>query len=103
VNSNLGDLQQMVMLAVARLGDQAYGAAIRSELKAVAKRSVSVPTVYVTLVRLEDQGFVESAEVPREGQSGRARRVFNLTRKGWSALEGARAAMARLWHGVARP
>jgi PadR family transcriptional regulator len=103
VTANLGDLQQMVMLAVARLGDQSYGAAIRSELKAVAGRSVSVPTVYVTLVRLEEQGLVESVEVPREGQSGRARRVFNLTPAGWSALEGARVAMSRLWHGVVRP
>jgi PadR family transcriptional regulator PadR len=100
---NLGDLQQMVMLAVARLGDEAYGVAIRDELEAVAGRAVSVPTVYVTLVRLEDQGLVRSAEVPRYGQSGRARRVFALTPAGWVALEEARAAMSRLWRGVARP
>lgn len=91
------------MLAVARLGDRAYGAAIRDELDVVAGRSVSVPTVYVTLVRLEDQGLVTSAEVPRRGQSGRARRVFSLTPDGWLALEEARAAMSRLWKGVARP
>jgi PadR family transcriptional regulator PadR len=103
VRVNLGDLQQMAMLAVARLGEEAYGAAIRDELKAVAGRSVSVPTVYVTLVRLEDRGFVKSAEVPRAGRSGRARRVFALTGAGWAALEDARAAMSRLWNGVARP
>ena len=101
---NLGDLQQMTMLAVARLGHEAYGAAIREEMERVAERSVSVPTVYVTLVRLEEQGLVGSTEVPREaGEGGRARRVFRLTPVGWEALDRARVAMSRMWRGVARP
>ena len=101
---SLGDLQQMVMLAVARLGSEAYGAAIREELVAVAARKVSVPTVYVTLVRLEEQSLVESSEVPRpEGTGGRARRVFRLTPTGWGALDDSRRAMARMWDGVAQP
>ncbi|HEX9885521.1 MAG TPA: PadR family transcriptional regulator [Longimicrobiales bacterium] len=100
----LGDLQQMTMLAVARLGAEAYGAAIRAELMSVAGREVSVPTVYVTLVRLEEQGLVTSSEVaPEGGRGGRARRVFALTPAGWEALEWARAAMSRLWEGVVPP
>ena len=100
---SLGDLQQMTMLAVVRLGPDAYGAAIRAELLEVAGRSVSVPTVYVTLVRLEEQGLVTSADVSREGEGGgRARRVFRLTPEGWRALEQARDAMGRMWDGVAR-
>jgi PadR family transcriptional regulator, regulatory protein PadR len=101
---SLGELQQMTMLAVARLGDDAYGAAIREELQCVAGRKVSVPTVYVTLVRLEEQSLVSSVDVaPEDGRGGRARRVFAVTPAGWSALEGARAAMFRLWEGVATP
>ena len=101
---SLGDLQQLAMLAVARLGREAYGAAIRRELLDVAGRSVSVQTVWVTLVRLEKQGFVESSEGPREpGRRGRARRVFRLTPEGWGALEDARASTARMWEGVVRP
>lgn len=101
---SLGDLQQLTMLAVARLGQDAYGAAIRSELRSVAGRSVSVPTIYVTLVRLEEQGLVESSESPREpGQGGRARRVFRLTESGWAELENARASVARMWEGVVQP
>jgi DNA-binding PadR family transcriptional regulator len=100
---SLGDLQQLTMLAVARLGSDAYGAAIRDELERVARRNVSVPTVYVTLVRLEDQGLVESTEVSRQGEGGgRARRVFRLTARGWEALDEARLAMARMWEGVVR-
>jgi PadR family transcriptional regulator len=100
----LGDLQQLTMLAVTRLEADAYGAAIREELLRVAGRRVSVPTVYVTLVRLEEQGLVESTEAPREeGRGGRPRRVFRLTPAGWSALDTARASMARMWDGVVQP
>ncbi len=101
---SLGDLQQVAMLAVARLGANAYGAAIRDELLHVAERKVSVQTVWVTLVRLEKQGLVDSTEGPREeGRRGRARRVFRLTPAGWSALDTARASTARMWEGVVQP
>jgi DNA-binding PadR family transcriptional regulator len=94
----------MSMLAVARLGKRAYGSAIRDELHDVAGRRVTVPTVYVTLVRLEEQGLVESEEAPVEGsKGGRPRRVFRLTPEGWGALEAARTAMTRMWEGVERP
>ena len=99
---SLGDLQHVVMLAVARLGPEAYGAAIRRELREVAGRRVNVPTVYVTLVRLEEQALVVSDAAPPRGK-GRPRRVFRLTPKGWKALEAARASLTRMWEGVARP
>jgi DNA-binding PadR family transcriptional regulator len=101
---SLGELQQLAMLAVARLRADAYGAAIRDELVDVAGRKLSVPTVYVTLVRLEEQGLVRSREEPPAGgRGGRARRVFELTPSGWDALHEARAASDRMWHGLARP
>ncbi len=99
---SLGDLQQLSMLAVARLGEDAYGAAIREELRGIAGRNVSVQTVWVTLVRLEEQGLAESIQVPRPG-GGRARRIFSLTPSGWQALQAARASMARMWEGVVVP
>jgi DNA-binding PadR family transcriptional regulator len=99
----LGELQQMTMLAVARLGAEAYGAAIREELATVAGRTVSVPTVYVTLVRLEEHGLVESSEKATEhARGGRARRVFRVTEAGWAALQESRTAFARMWKGVVR-
>jgi DNA-binding PadR family transcriptional regulator len=99
---SLGDLQQLTMLAVVRLRQDAYGGAIREELREVAGRSVSVQTVWVTLVRLEEQGLVVSNEVPPPA-GGRARRVFRLTAAGWRALEDAREEAARMWKGVVRP
>lgn len=101
---SLGELQQLTMLAVARLGAKAYGASIQDELAKVANRRVFVPTVYVTLVRLEERGLVRSKEEPRPGgRGGRARRVFELTSSGWDALGEARVAANRMWQGVVQP
>lgn len=99
---SLGDLQQLAMLAVVRLGDEAYGAAIRDELAGVAGRKVSVQTVWVTLVRLEEQGLTASTEFAGPA-GGRPRRVFRLTAEGWRVLEEAGASMARMWEGVVPP
>lgn len=99
---SLGELQHLVMLAVVRLRDDAYGAAIRDELRRVAGRSVSVQTVWVTLVRLEEQGLTASSDVAAP-EGGRPRRVFRLTSAGWRALEAARVSIARMWEGVVRP
>jgi DNA-binding PadR family transcriptional regulator len=99
---SLGELQHLMMLAVVRLRDDAYGAAIRDELRRVAGRSVSVQTVWVTLVRLEEQGLTASEDVAAP-EGGRPRREFRLTPAGWRALEAARVSMARMWDGVVRP
>ena len=97
----LGDLQQLAMLAVARLGDDAYGSAIREELVRVAGREVAVSTVYVTLVRLEEQGLVASEQVsPEPGAGGRGKRYFRVTPQGWAALRASWEALARMWEGV---
>jgi DNA-binding PadR family transcriptional regulator len=89
------------MLAVARLGDDAYGAKIRRELEEVTGRSVSISTVYVTLIRLEDQSLVRSRQAkPEPGRGGPGKRFFAVTPKGWAALETARDAVAEMWKGV---
>lgn len=98
----LGDLQQLAMLAVARLGDEAFGAAIQAELQGVAGREVSVSTIYVTLVRLEDHGLVRSRkEPPDPARGGKGKRLFELTPAGWEALTASRDALVRMWEGVA--
>ncbi len=97
----LGDLQQLVLLAVARLGDDAYGGAIRDELARVAGRLVSISTVYVTLVRMEHQGLVASTrELEPEARGGKPRRYFRLTPEAWAALEVSRQAIDRMWEGL---
>ena len=58
--SALGDFEQLVLLGVLRLGDEAYGAAIRQEIHARSGRDVSINAVYTTLDRLESKGFLKS-------------------------------------------
>jgi len=90
-----------VMLAVRRLGKGAYGNAIRREMADVAGRNVAVSTVYVTLVRLEDDGLVASNQVdPEPGAGGRGRRYFTVTPAGWEALRESRAMHEQMWDGL---
>ena len=98
---SLGEFEQLTMVAIARLGPQAYGAPIRQELEDVAHRTVSISTVYVTLVRLEKKGFLESHRSdPELVRGGKAKRYFTLTAEGTRALREAREAANRMWQGV---
>ena len=98
---SLGDLEELVLLAVLRLGGDAYGAALRRELRSRAGRTVSVSTIYVTLVRLEEKGLVRSElGAPTAVRGGRAKRLFALTPIGVEALEASRATRTRMWEGL---
>jgi DNA-binding PadR family transcriptional regulator len=100
----LNDTEQLVLLALLRLGDDAYGVPVRAEIEARSGRSVSLAAVYATLDRLERRGFVEpwlSEPLPERG--GRARKHFVITPAGARALRDARAVMERMWKGVQLP
>jgi PadR family transcriptional regulator PadR len=93
----LGEFEQIVLLAVARIGDNPYGMRIRREIEERSRRSVTIGAVYATLDRLEDKGLVRS----RESQAGgRARRFFTLTAAGAGALEASREVHTRMWAGL---
>ena len=96
-----GELEQMVLLAALRLGDDAYGVGIMRELDASVGRRVSRGAVYVTLDRLEDKGWLASASAPAEGsRGGRPRRVVTVTSAGLAELRRTREALLTLWDGV---
>ncbi len=100
-DSTLGTLELAVLLAVARLGDDAYGLAVRRDLAARTARDYSVGAVYTTLQRLEDKGFVASrASAPLPVRGGRSRRHFSLTGAGARALREAERHLASIWIGV---
>jgi PadR family transcriptional regulator len=97
----LGEFEQVVLLAVARLGDEGYGVTVRREIQRRTGRDVSVGSVYATLARLEEKGLIASREgesSPRRG--GRARRHFRVEPAGVVALEAARGMLDRMWDGV---
>jgi len=96
-----GEFEQMLLLAVLRMGTGAYGAALIRELRRTADRQVSRGSVYVTLDRLEEKGWVTSeASEPRPERGGRPRRLVAVTPAGLGALRKARRALLGLWQGV---
>lgn len=91
----------MILLAVLRIGDQAYGVPIAKELESTAGRSVVLSAVYAALDRLEANGLVSSAlGDPTPERGGRAKRFFRVTSAGLKAVRQTRRALTRLWTGV---
>lgn len=94
----LGALEEQVMLAVVRTGDQAYGMNVRRELESVTGREYAIGAVYATLDRLEAKTLVSST---RTGTTDSAsRRVFSVTAAGAASLSLTRDTRERLWTGV---
>jgi DNA-binding PadR family transcriptional regulator len=97
----LGEFEAVVLLAVLRLGDNAYGVTILREIQRQAARAVSRGAVYVTLDRLERKKLVASRLAdPTPERGGRAKRYFRVQPAGVAALRDARRALARLWKGL---
>ena len=99
--SHLREFEQLVLLAVLRLGHGAYGAAIRDELADTAKRFVSIATIYVALTRLERDGLVRSwMSDPTPVRGGKAKKYYALEPAGIEALREAKVTLERMWDGV---
>jgi DNA-binding PadR family transcriptional regulator len=100
-NEALGEFEQLILLAIVHLGDEAYGAAIRREIEARTERDVAVGALYTTLERLERKRFVASAmSAPTTERGGRARRQFEMRPAGAAALKRSRVTLARMWDGL---
>jgi DNA-binding PadR family transcriptional regulator len=114
-SEHLGEFEQLALLAVLRLGADAYGATIQEELDRTAGRSSAISSIYITLTRLESKGFVRSSmEAPATGPSGESaaagrggarrggkpRRYFHLEPAGLEALKASRATLINMWDGV---
>lgn len=84
----LGDFEQLVLMGVLRLGEGAYGAAIRQEIHARSGRDVSINAVYTTLDRLETKGLLRSwTGDPTPQRGGRRRKFYALRPAGLAAMQ----------------
>jgi DNA-binding PadR family transcriptional regulator len=88
----LGDFEQLVLLGVLRLGDEAYGAAIRQEIHARSGRDVSINAVYTTLDRLEGKGLLRRAKHPQDRRAV----VIELTTQGRALVPHLQPAFGRV-------
>ncbi len=98
---HLGELEQMVLMAVLQLKDCAYGTSVLEELSERGGRKVSPGALFATMDRLEGKGLVSSRlGDPTPGRGGKRKRFLTVTEKGLAALRNARSAWDRMSEGL---
>lgn len=93
-----GEFELMVMLAILRLDEDAYGVPIAAEMEAFRGREISLGSVYAALERLEGKGYISSflgEATPERG--GKAKRYFKATKNGYKAVQRTRHALTSMW------
>ena len=94
----IGELEELVLLLIVMLKDDAYGMAIRKALKKHANRTVTIGAVHGTVNRLEKKGFIESRlGGATELRGGRRKRLFTITASGKEVLQKSRDVKVNLW------
>lgn len=97
----LGEFEHMIVLALLRLADRAYGVTVRQEIEFRTKREVSIGAVYATLDRLEAKGYVKSRRGdPTPERGGRSKRFFQVTAKGVAAVNRVQRALQSMTEGL---
>ena len=98
---SISEFEQLVLLAVARLDQDAYGMSVSHEIETRTENSISLAAVYSALGRLESEGLVSSwTSKPTAQRGGRAKKHFALESEGARALERSRTVMDRMWDGL---
>jgi PadR family transcriptional regulator, regulatory protein PadR len=97
----MGGFELLVLLALIRLGDEAYGVPISEAIEESSGKEVALGSVYITLERLEQKGFVSSRlGEPTAERGGRAKTYFRITARGLREVRQARRTLMNLWQGV---
>lgn len=94
-------MELLVLLAVLRLEDDAYGVPISKELLNLAGKDIALGSIYAALERIERKGLVTSSlGEPTPERGGRAKRYFQITAAGVRAVKETQAALTKLWSGI---
>lgn len=97
----LSSHDEMLLLAILSLGDNAYGLTVRKEVSRATGKDWSIGAIYDPLYRLEKKGYVESKLTePTAERGGRSKRVFSVTLKGKQALREQKAVRDHLWRRI---
>ena len=97
----LGEFEHIVILALLRLGDRAYGVTVRQEIETRTRREVSIGAIYATLARLTEKGYVKShVGDPTPERGGRSKRFFQVTAKGVVAINRTHRAVQNMTAGL---
>lgn len=94
----IGEFEELVLLTIASLRDDAYGVSIKEDIEERAKRAISIGSLHSTLTRLEEKGFVSSRlGEPTSERGGRRKRFFEVTNAGEAALIKIKSLRDELW------
>jgi DNA-binding PadR family transcriptional regulator len=97
----IGELEQLILLAILRLGSEAYGLSIARELEAQANRTLSRGALYTSLERLELKGFLRwKLEAGGPGRAGLPKRIYSVTARGIAALRASHRVLRKMWRGL---
>ena len=97
----LGEFEHIIVLALLRLEDRAYGVTVRQEIESRTSREVSIGAVYATLERLETKGYVKSHRGdPTPERGGRSKRFFRVTPRGVAAVNRTQRALQSMTDGL---
>jgi len=97
----LGTFEQMVLLSILQIGEDAYPPLVLEELESAMKRKVSRGSLYVTLDRLQHKGLLKSKAGERDPErGGHPKRYVSVTGKGIAALRECRESLMTLWAGL---
>lgn len=97
----LDDSDLLTLLAILRLGDEAYGVSLRQELTSMTGKAPALASVYKTVERLEKQGFLASLMgEPSAERGGRAKRFVHVTPQGLRAIDTTRKLLTSFWQDV---
>jgi DNA-binding PadR family transcriptional regulator len=98
----VGELEQLVLLALVRLDGEAYGMEVRREIERRTGRDLSIGAIYTTLDRLERKGHLDSRlGEPTAERGGKAKKHYRILASGKRAVRDARSALDRMWEGLA--
>jgi len=97
----LTEFELLILLAIMRVGEDAYGVTVAREIEHTAHRTVLLGALYTALARLEQSGLVSSTQRdPTPERGGRAKRYFSVTKTGIRAVKTAQQALTAMWNGV---
>lgn len=97
--TQLGEFEEVILLLIGILGEQAYAFKLAEEFESQMKRSVAIGAVHSTLSRLQDKGFLESEMKGATAErGGRRKRIYTITASGQRALQAAKDVRVKLWN-----
>ncbi|MDW3208336.1 MAG: helix-turn-helix transcriptional regulator [Reichenbachiella sp.] len=99
MKGHIGEFEELVLLTIAVLGEQAYGVAVLEDIQERANRKISIGALHSTITRLEEKGFITSyMGEPTQERGGRRKRYFHLTASAKQALADMKSLRNELWN-----